>query len=176
MALRPNILPGGLRIGLEEADGAADKERWPSDKPLAKDKLLLSSCLAWLVSKGKICNKGVWWGWEWWCGWWGCEAAKTAAAAADVTDDDKLTETGKLLVLLIEAGEALTVEQAAVVAAAAAEVTKDKAEVKAELEMDADEEAEDKEDVVAKGFVLETDVVAIVKFCEFPVEDSMIFF
>lgn len=45
-ALRPKILPCGLRIGLEEADGAPECERCPSDRPLAKDRLLTSSCLS----------------------------------------------------------------------------------------------------------------------------------
>lgn len=45
-AFRPKILPCGLRIGLDEAEGAPDSERCPSERPLAKDRLLTSSCLS----------------------------------------------------------------------------------------------------------------------------------
>lgn len=92
LALRPKILLGGLRIGLEEADGAADNERWPSEIPLANDKLLLSSCLP--VSKGRICNNGVCWN------------VAAEAVKADVKDADKLPVAevkGPLQLLLIAA-------------------------------------------------------------------------
>uniref|UniRef100_A0A1A9ZKC7 Uncharacterized protein n=1 Tax=Glossina pallidipes TaxID=7398 RepID=A0A1A9ZKC7_GLOPL len=91
LALRPKILPGGLSIGLEEAEGAADNERWPSDIPLANDKLLLSSCFP--VSSGKTCKSGV--------GKGRLDDDEDVAQTAAVVKDDKLPLAGKLLVLLM---------------------------------------------------------------------------
>lgn len=54
--LRPYILAVGLSSGLEEAEGAAEMDRWPSERPLATDRLLLSSCLP-LTSSGVACVK-----------------------------------------------------------------------------------------------------------------------
>lgn len=160
LALRPKILLGGLRIGLEEADGAADNERWPSEIPLANDKLLLSSCLP--VSKGKICNNGVCWN------------VAAEAVKADVKDADKLPVAevkGPLQLLLIAA--------AGVEHAATDEVDADDDDVVKAKGVD-DEDEEVIEIVFVEGFVevvLAAVVADVVKHwaTELPFKASMFY-